>query len=328
MAPETAIQAVQAVFRSAQLHGYDWVRLKYAGGEPTLNISTLLAAQKEAERLAALFGICLESALLTNGVHLTPAMIEALAGHAIAVMVSLDGLGEIQDRSRPLAGGGSSYQHVEKSLQCLRGAGIEPFISVTLTEANLDGLPQLVSYLLERELHFSLNFYRPGGAPERMTPSPQRLIDSLRAAYGKIERRLPRYSLVGGLTDRANLLGPHPYTCQAGRSYLVIGVLGQVAACEMDLDRPLTSIASEDPLGDLRNHPSVLCNPPYWEKECRDCPFASRCAGGCPRLTHQQIGRYEARSPLCDIYRQILPEAARLEALRLLRYEMPIEVAD
>ncbi len=48
-----------------------------------------------------------------------------------------------------------------------------------------------------------------------------------------------------------------------------------------------------------------------------------RCTGGCPRLAFQCTGRYDAKSPLCQVYQAILPEVVRLESLRLLKHQEP-----
>jgi uncharacterized protein len=44
-------------------------------------------------------------------------------------------------------------------------------------------------------------------------------------------------------------------------------------------------------------------------------------------LTHRITGRYDIKSPNCAIYKALFPEALRLEALRLLKYESPVTLA-
>ena len=60
------------------------------------------------------------------------------------------------------------------------------------------------------------------------------------------------------------------------------------------------------------------------EKEgCRDCTWRYWCSGGCAVATFRATGRYDIKSPNCNIYKAIYPEALRLEGLRLLKYAMP-----
>lgn len=318
-----ARRSVEAVFRSARANGFSQVRLKYAGGEPTLNLPALYAAQSAAEELADRNEIGLHSILLTNGLGLTSDLIAYLRAHAIDIMVSLDGLEPVQQRQRPLPGGGSSFPRVAAALDHLAAAGISPRISVTLTGLNLDGLPDLVDYLLERDLHFQLNFYRPPAAfPDPLFPEPAALSASLAAAYAAIERRLPAYSLLSGLLDRVDLRQPHRRPCGAGRSFIAIDQ-GQVAPCQMELGRPVADITAQDPLHELQAHPGHLQNLPVEDKDCAACAWRYRCAGGCPRLALQAGGSCAAGSPYCGVYQSAIPTLLRLEALRLIRHQAP-----
>lgn len=323
----TAQRAVAAVFRSAQAHDYACVKLKYAGGEPTLNFDALQAAQLQAEALSAQTGISLESAILTNGVHLTSTQIDILLAHNISVMVSLDGVGRYQDIQRPLASqAGGSFEQVACTIEKLQQRGVSPHISITITRQNLDGLPSLTEYLLDRELRFSFNFYREPNCtsePVGLSISNAELIDGLQRAFLAIERRLPRYSLLPNLADRANLRTPHLHTCGVGKHYIAVDCQGGVALCQMDLARPSTTIDTSDPLGVVREDAKQIRDLSVDHTECRTCRWRYRCTGGCPRLTYQRVGRYDARSPICSVYKTILPQVVQLEALRLVEHEKP-----
>ena len=326
MTSATARQSVTALFQAAQRHGYAAIKLKYAGGEPSLNFAALQAAQLQAERLGQETGIAAQSTLLTNGIHLSQQQIQFLAQHAIRVTVSLDGLGQAQSAQRPLAQGGDSFPLVERTLSNLQAAGVQPGVMVTLTRRNLGSLPELAAYLLEHDLHFSLNFYRPGSSgaeSQALMPPPQELIASLRRTYQVIEGRLPRYSLLSSLSDRADLLTPRAHTCGVGRNYLVIGSQGQIAKCQMELGQWVTGIWAADPLAVVWEDQAGLQGPAVSAEQCKNCPWVTRCTGGCPRLTRQYSGSYAAPSPYCEVYQTILPEIARLEGLRMLRYEQP-----
>jgi uncharacterized protein len=323
----TARRAVDAIYRSALAHGYSCVKLKYAGGEPTLNLEALWAAQQRAEVLSAQTNISLETVMLTNGVHLKDDQIDALLTHNIRVMVSLDGMGEYQDIQRPSAGQNrSSFECVSRTLDRLLERGIYPHVSTTITRQNIEGLPGLVEYLLDQGLRFSLNFYREPddlAIYRELSFTPDEIIAGLRSVFDLIESRLPRYSLLSNLSDRADLRMPHSHTCSVGRHYIVVDCDGNIAKCQMDMAHPVTTINADDPLVFVQADTDGIQNLAVDERECRECIWRYRCAGGCPRLTFQRTGRYDARSPLCEVYQAILPEVVRLEALRLIRYEEP-----
>jgi uncharacterized protein len=113
------------------------------------------------------------------------------------------------------------------------------------------------------------------------------------------------------------------YACGVGQNYLVIDSNGEISKCQMDMAHPVTTIDADDPLAFVWADTGGIQNLAVDQKECRECVWRYRCVGGCPRLTFQRTGRYDAQSPLCEVYRTILPEVVRLEGLRLLRYQEP-----
>jgi uncharacterized protein len=327
MSTDTALQAVDAVFRSAVLHGFQKVKLKYAGGEASLNFTHVLAVHDYASQLAKQHNLGLEAVILSNGVGISVRMIEELAKRGIRVMISLDGVGKYHDAQRVFVNGKGSFQHVDRSIMRLLEHGLVPDISITVSDRNLNGLPALMEYVLSRDLPFSLNYYRENECSttvENLRYGEARMIEAMRATFAVIEQNLPRRSLLGCLVDRANLSAPHQHTCGVGRNYMVIDQNGSVAKCQMDIQNTLTTIRAEDVLRVIKEDRKGIQNLPVEEKEgCRNCEWRYWCTGGCPLLTHRATGRYDVRSPNCNIYKTLYPEVLRLEALRLLKYESP-----
>jgi uncharacterized protein len=329
MLPETGRRTVDAILRSAVAHQFSCVRFKYAGGEASMRLPNLLALHDYASEQATAHGIALEAVMLSNGVALSHRMIAELQTRQIEVMISLDGVGDAHDAQRVFINGHGSFGHVERSLDRLQAAGVVPHISVTVTARNIAGLPELMAYLLARDLPFSLNYYRDNDCAAPATDlryDEARMIDGMRAAFAVIEANLPRRSLLGCLVDRASLSALHNRTCGVGQNYLVIDQFGRVAKCQMEITRPVTTVAADDPLRLVQQDRKGIQNLPVDEKEgCRDCQWRYWCAGGCPLLTYRATGRYDVRSPNCHIYQALYPEVLRLEGLRLLRYEAPWE---
>jgi uncharacterized protein len=151
--------------------------------------------------------------------------------------------------------------------------------------------------------------------------SEQRIIHAMQSAYQVIAENLPRRSLLGSLLDRANLAAPHQHTCGVGRNYLVIDHTGQVSKCQMDMAHPITDIRASDPLFEVRADQAGLQNIAVEDKEgCRECAWQHWCTGSCPLYTYRVTGRYDVKSPNCNIYQTLFPEVLRLEGLRLLKY--------
>jgi uncharacterized protein len=320
----TGRAAVEAVFKAAVEHGFPAVKLKYAGGEASLNHRLVIRLHAHARALAADHGLRLHATLLSNGVALPPAFVSTLRAEGIRVMISLDGLGSQHDAQRPFASGKPSFHLVERTIAQLIGQGHAPHLSVTITNRNAGGVADVVRFALERDLTFSLNFFRDNDCAASFPDlryEEQSMISSVLDAFAVIEEFLPRWSVLGSILDRGQLLQPRQRSCGVGQDYLVIDQRGGVAKCHMEIEKTLGDIFSSDPLQLIRQDKSTALNLAVDEKEgCRDCTWRYWCSGGCSVATFRATGRYDIKSPNCNIYKAIYPEALRLEGLRLLKY--------
>ncbi|MCF6277648.1 MAG: SPASM domain-containing protein, partial [Anaerolineales bacterium] len=245
----------------------------------------------------------------------------------IQLAVSLDGLEDVHDKQRQYADGRGSFRKIMENLARNKQAGVMPLINITISSMNAAGLPDLVTYLLENGYRFTFNLYRANIFSQdeaALALEESRITRALLTAFERIERPLPDWSLLGALTDRANLQTAHQYTCSAGRDYLVFDQRGRVSQCQMLLHLPVSNLEDETPLATVRAASGLfgrhLQNLPVDEKdECQTCPWRYWCAGGCPLEAKRAHGSFAAKSPNCGIYKAILPAVLRLEARRLIQ---------
>jgi uncharacterized protein len=313
-------QAVEAVFQSAQRHGFQSVKLKYAGGEAALHFGRVQQLHHYAQTLAQQTGLTLQAVVLSNGTIWTPAMARWLAAAGVRLMVSVDGVGPAHDALRPAVGGSGSFARLEQTMdRVLLPAGIRPDIAVTVTGQNAHAAAGAVAWAIDRGLAFSLNFYRAAPHSARRTAlqlEETEIIAGMRRAYRVIKENLPAQPFLNGLLDRAQFQA-HTHTCGVGQNYLVFTHTGHVAQCQMHLlhARPLEQ--NDDLLARVAR--DVIPVVSVDEKiGCQDCAWRYRCAGGCPLETYRATGRFDVQSPHCNIYRALFPEALHLEGLRLL----------
>jgi uncharacterized protein len=321
--------SVDAVFQSAVSQGFPAVKLKYAGGEASLNHQLMLSLQQYATELAAEHGIQLHATLLSNGVKLSRAFIDVLREKNIRVMISLDGIGSLHDLQRPFVNGKPSFRFVERTISDLVERGHAPHLSITITNRNYSGLSDVVRFALERNLTFSLNFFRDNDGAARfgdLQYEEQAMIDSLLDAFGVIQALLPRWSVLGSILDRGQLLQPRQRPCGVGHDYVVIDQRGRVAKCHMEIEKTLGDVMRDDPLELVQTDLALVQNLSVDEKEgCRTCTWRYWCSGGCPVATFRATGRYDIKSPNCNIYQAIYPAALKLEGLRILTYARAAE---
>jgi uncharacterized protein len=326
----TGVAAVNAVVASAVKHGFQAVKLKYAGGEASLDHRLMLRLHQLARELTAERGLRLDATLLSNGVHLPAGLIKTMRDQEIKLMVSLDGVGEQHDAQRPTVNGGPSFRFVERTISRLIRLGHPPHLSITVTGRNAAGLADAVRFALDRDLTFSLNFFRDNECASTFTDlqyEEQAIIDAMLAAFSVIEERLPRWSVLGAVLDRGQLLERRQRSCGVGQDYVVIDQRGRVAKCHMEIERSLGDVFTHDPLSLVRADTSSALNLISDEKEgCRNCTWRYSCSGGCTIATFRATGRYDVKSPNCNIYKAIYPAALRLEGLRLLKYAAPSAV--
>jgi len=255
---------------------------------------------------------------------LPPALVDTLKAEAIPVMISLDGVGSQHDSQRPFANGRPSFHLVERTIAQLIAQGHAPHLSVTITSRNASGLPDVVRFALQRDLTFSLNFFRDNDHAASFPDlryEEEAMISALLSAFAVIEEFLPRWSVLGAILDRGQLLQPRQRSCGVGQDYVVIDQRGQVAKCHMEIERTLGDIFSDDPLQLIQQDKALTQNLSVDEKEgCRDCTWRYWCSGGCAVATFRATGRYDIKSPNCNIYKAIYPEALKIEGMRLLKY--------
>lgn len=324
MSEETGKQAIDAIFHTAQLHGFKKVKLKYAGGEATLHFKLVRYLHDYAHSLAEEAGLSLKEVVLSNGVHIRPEDADWIVENTVKLMISLDGIGELHNQLRPLKGrkGFDTFSKVEQTIDgVLLERDIRPDITMTITRQNVHGAADVAKWaMIDRGLPTSFNLYRQNALSTSHTElvlEEQAIIEGMLAAYNVIEEYLPTEPFLDGLLDRVQSQA-HAHTCGVGQSYVVITHTGKVAQCQMHLDAPVHPTLEGDLLPMVANGP--IRNLHVDEKEgCRDCEFRYRCTGGCPLETYRATGRWDIKSPNCHIYKTLMPVALRLEGLRLMK---------
>jgi uncharacterized protein len=322
MSEQTGRLVVDAIFRSAQAHGYGKVKIKYAGGEPLLHFARIESLHRYATQRAAQLGIALHSVVLSNGTLLTPPMLKMFQELQLALMISMDELPSPDKGQRSRGDGHRVAVEVQQCVDLALHHGVTPLISITLTNQNAPDLPGVVRWALTRNLRFSISFVRkPRLAIDRgaFQLDADKAIPSLRAAFEVIERDLPPWSLLYGLLDHVNLAVAHTRACGVGQNYLVFDCKGNVTGCHMQTDSTVATAAMPDPLSVVRTAFGQLNADVDARKGCQGCDWRYWCGGGCPGVTLQAHQPREGQSPYCSIYRSLLPDVLRLEGLRILK---------
>jgi uncharacterized protein len=320
MTAEVGRQSLEMIVASARQHGFQRVKLKYAGGEASLHFKLVRQLQAYARELAHQAELNLAAVVLSNGVHWRYEDAAWLADHELKLMISIDGVGAEHDRLRSDRRGQGTFDRVRHTIDdILLPQGVRPDITMTITRCNAASVADVVRWaVVERDLPLSLNFYRqPAQAPADMALEEAAIIDGMRAAYAVLEQHLLLRANWGSWLDRVQGEA-HDHTCGVGQSYVVVSHTGHIAQCQMQLEHAVSPAPQADVLPLIASGP--IRNLPVEQKAgCRECLYRYYCSGGCPIETYRATGRWDVQSPHCRIYQALLPEALRLEGLRLLK---------
>jgi len=319
---DTGKKAIKSILDSALKYNYSKVRIKYAGGEPSYYLNIITKLHQHAKKLFTKHNIYLEGVVLTNGTLWNINMIDTLKKNDLKIIISLDGINNFHNVHRKYKNGSGSYINVNKTINLLLKNDIKPNISITITNENVDGLPELLNYLLNEKLYFSLNIYRNILPPKcKISCDEKKIISGMLNSYEVIKSNLPNFSLLSSLLDNINISRPHLHSCGVGHSYIVFDTQGYISECQMNMKHKISKISDIDPISILRNNSNNIQNISIDEKEeCSDCIYRYWCTGGCPLQTYIASGCFHKKSPNCNIYKALIPEVLKLEGLRMLLY--------
>lgn len=317
MSLETGLQAVDRLFELAEAHRHPEIKIKYAGGEPTMNWDLIPALHEQAKSRAQKTGLHLTEVLVTNATLLNRERLQFIRDEGFRLSISLDGFGEGHDRQRPVRNGNPTFERVSQSVLLALEMGLKPYLIITITRLNVDEVPALTAFALEHRLMLNLNFYRPHHPNDTLAADNADLTCTLQQALKVIEANLPDYNFMEGLIDRSNFGAAHQHVCGAGRNYLSIDTDGSVLPCHMLTGYNLPGI----PLHMLESPRfDDFDNPPIDQRNgCNTCEWRYWCAGGCPIHAKNVMGTSNVSSPYCSVYKAIYPGLVRLQALQLLQ---------
>ncbi|MEI6533422.1 MAG: radical SAM protein [Candidatus Roizmanbacteria bacterium] len=325
MNPDTAKKTIDVIISSAKKHNIQTIVIKFAGGEPVLELAHVISLIHYAKNLAQKNAISIHFVVISNGVLLTEKVCRIIKENTIRLGISFDGLSNFHDRTRVFANGLGSFAYVEKGIEIVQKYEIPFNVIITISSQNVENIPEFTEYLLKKKVPFVYSFVREKNCPDKdLENSNTLLITQLIKSYQKITENIPTKKLINGLLDRVNFERPHLNTCGVGNNYLVVRHDGKILSCQMEQDRVIGSIDDEDIIETMKkgNFIQPVGLTVEGKIPCKSCKWKYVCCGGCPLLTYQQKGMYSSNTPYCDVYKKLIPHVLKLEARRLIKYKL------
>lgn len=285
--------------------------LTFFGGEPLLNLPAVLHLARAANEAAGARGVEVALSLITNGLLLTPDVVEQLVPLGLrGVKVTLDGDREVHDRQRPLKGGQGTFDRILANLRAIAGR-VHITIGGNVDAAALEDCTRLLDRLAAEPFADAISrvsfkpIVRRSSDADAVIPLAQ-LESSGRAvasspcdscafadeAYAQLRSETQRH---GFATPDGVHMGPcelHARHAHAigpdGTRYLCPGFAGSDVHAVGHVVRPPT--ARERDMALRRDRLAA------W-RSCGDCAFIPVCAGGCSVAAHHE--QHDMEAPAC-----------------------------
>ena len=286
MSPEVQDDVVNLTRRMLEAGAGKRLHVTWFGGEPLLAADVIASLSERLIALAEEYHASYSAGIVTNGYLLSQKNIDMLERCRVtSCQVTLDGLGEKNDMTRRLAGGGPTFARITDNLR----NGKIPFkvqIRQNVQESNLDEVPKVKAFIeqLARESGNTLN-YSPAPVTENEATEE-------RGEHSRIlcEEDISEIAL---MQEARHFTTRRGYYCGANLLYSVgIDETGRLFKCWENAANPELSFANAhdwDPLQPLETayDPDMMIRYmnttlPLKDEECGECVWLPMCAGGCP----------------------------------------------
>lgn len=304
--PWTVARAtIDTAARNAEAQGQPLSVTFHGGGEPTTHWEVLHRSVEYARERSPSARISMSS----NGVW-TASQRDFICRHFTNVSLSLDGLPEVQDRQRPLAGGGKTSESVRETLSALDGAGLPYGIRMTVLPASVRALPEAVRSLCATT-HASAIQIEPTftDRPGHYADLDERFADEFSERF--MEAR--DIGLAAGRTVYYSAARPGqitPVFCTAPEKALIATADGRLVTC-FEVFGQNNPLAASFTVGRVNNEGATYDEAALRSyvqrlrerrRECEDCFCCRHCSGDC--VVRRPGGRDLSRGR-CKVTREI-----------------------
>lgn len=286
------------------------------GGEPAVAgldfYRDAIAMQKECACDASY-----HNSFQTNGMLIRPEWVDFFLANKFRVSVSLDGHGELNDKTRFHGNGKGSFEGVFKAIKMMRDGGVPLGICVVISKHNAGRIDEVYEFLAKERLPFNVipltrsgdalaNFEEIGLAEDEYADPWIKMYDLW---FDSSEENYV-YCSDFVFKTRAILLG-RPQDCislkNCSSAHISTDPDGNVYPCAT-----LSSNAewcygniTESPLAALfESRAAISAKSRQVDPHCQSCKWQHVCHGGCMQRADKFYGTHNTRDYYCDsLYR-------------------------
>ena len=286
------------------------------GGEPMLSWPLVQAATLYAEQSAKEQGITLHLSLTTNGSIMDEQMLAFLKEHQFTLQISFEILPDVQRKQR------GNYERVAENIEKLTALGINNYVRSTITEENVDRIPEMVDYCHE---HFPL--VKKMSCQQVVDPSyftTTEIVDDFFLRYFKSYQEGTRRAEQYGIALRSSSSHLLNYSRRERFCFnlLCLTPYGTLTLCP-DVSSPNEADYNASIIGELKAE-GVVFNQDAFDRltygsihtidKCRQCYARWNCGSGCP--SSRRVYPSEIFDAICNYYRKMLCQSLMEELAR------------
>lgn len=308
------------------------LEVDFFGGEPLMNFDVVKEIAEYGKSIEKLYNKNFRYTITTNGMLLDDDIIDYLNENMDNVVMSLDGRKTVNDKMRPIVGGGSSYDVIVPKFKKLvdKRGDKDYFIRGTFTKLNLDFAKDVKHFA---DLGFKSTSMEPvvsePGLPYTIEESD---LETIYAQYDELaEEMLSRHGtdedfgffhynvdLEQGPCIIKRLTG-----CGAGSEYIAVTPEGDIYPCHQFVgndEMKMGSILDESWDSEMS---LVFKNAHIFNKpKCRDCWAKYYCSGGCHANAYNFNGDINIPYEIgCDLEKKRLETSIYMQAKIMLMEE-------
>ena len=291
---------------------FDYVGKSFAGRKKYITIfggEPLLNSPKQRDLITRFIEKSTESkldiSLVTNGYYLEEYIPILSKGRIREIQVTLDGTETTHNGRRFLKGGNGTFSKIVKGVDSCLENGIEINLRMVVDKENINDLPELARFAIDRGWTKSPLFKTQMGRNYELhhcQSAPDKLFDRV-SLYEHIyelvkehpyitEFYKPAYSVAKFLSENGELPDPLFDSCPACKTEWAFDYTGNIFSCTATVGKADESLGTFFPEVTLKTEMVR-----QWENrdvtaiaECRDCSVQLACGGGCGSVAKNRTG--------------------------------------
>lgn len=273
------------------------------GGEPLLN------NPRQKETISRIINnansTSLELCFVTNGYTLNEYIPILVSGKIREIQVTLDGTRNIHDKRRFLKNGDGTFDKIIKGIDACLDSKINVNLRMVADKGNLENLPELARFAIERgwtrskyfktQIGRNYELHHCQSAPDMLFSRLslyERMYELIKEYPFITEFYKPSYSIAKFLSENGELPDPLFDSCPACKTEWAFDYTGKIYSCTATVGKEGESLGTYYP--DITRKNDII---EAWQdrdvtliQDCRNCSLQLACGGGCGSVSKNRTG--------------------------------------